>query len=96
MLTHEPNVNQSDVNQETTNADDFSSAHSPVQEKGRNKPKPSKIVPTSTGLRRSTKIRRKPAWMSNEHWQLLHRADMEQGRLVYPVTKLIQSYQTSK
>ena len=48
--------------------------------------------PPTIELRRSTRTRRKPAWMTSEHWQMMHRVNTAHGRLIQRVDDLIRKH----
>jgi hypothetical protein len=54
-----------------------------------------RIPAPTTELRRSNRVKKKPAWMSSGHWQLLQHADFEHQLRVGRVSSLIQRHQVS-
>ena len=50
----------------------------------------------ATGPRRSICVRKKPAWMSEQHWQFLQTAHVEHDCLLQRVSSVIHQHQVTK
>ena len=53
-------------------------------------------TPATSGLRRSSRVRRKPKWMTSDQWQMVQHVQMTQQQLLSRVDDVIRKYEQSR